>query len=132
MEETEKREAVKWTQMMENMDVLFARVAGIEKTQQQMLANLELQSKVIQQIDATGAAVACLTLNKKIPEEPLDSPLLSEDADGVEDQGPRFFKSDPQPSRLTQFHNQRGMDHSHISRCSLSKMSFPKFDGVDP
>ena len=60
---------------MENLDLLFAQVGTISSHQQQMAAQFDINTKIVeqllldqrtlsQQIEATGQAVANLTLNR--------------------------------------------------------------------
>ena len=72
MEEYERQGDHHWEQMMESLDLLFARVTDIGRDQQQIRAHLEHNSEVMagystaqeiltRKVEATGQAVAKLT-----------------------------------------------------------------------
>lgn len=122
MEEEAKREDERWREVMEHLDLLFARVGDIDRNQQKVESQFAMTNKVIEQmlldqqlmskqIDATGKAVAQLTLEQRHPRRGLPtSPTSSETS---EEQG--FAQH---TSGQNTFHNQyrNNRDSQHINQ----------------
>ena len=131
MEEHIQAEDTHWDQVMESLDLLFARVTDIGRDQQQIRAQLGHHTEVLQgygqaqealthKVDATSQAVAQLTPDS-ISFEPARPPPSSH-------QGPSgetgYHRPPFQSGRLHQ-------DHSN-GRNYIPKLSFPRFDGHHP
>lgn len=80
MESAEQKDATRWWQMTDNIDLLFTRVSEISRVQEKMHVNQELGVKAMEQelkdqailskqIEATSKAVAKLTLDRAGEEE---------------------------------------------------------------
>ena len=93
---------------MENLDLLFAQVRNISFHQQQMAAQFDINTKIVeqllldqrmlsQQIEATVQAVANLTLNRQCPSSPPSEPV-----------SPRPRRSAAGTSRFPSHHNVAG------------------------
>lgn len=124
-----KADDARWEQVMENMDLLFARVGDISS--KQLLADQQMLSK---QIDATGQDVAKLTMKQpSVFEERPPSPAASEAP------APRTFhrhnhdSGEPSVVRRSGFTSNR---HQHevfdSSRTAIPKLSCPRFEGANP
>jgi hypothetical protein len=50
MDAFSQREDDRWSRMTESIDLLFSRVAGIDRTQQHMASQLDLSTKVMDQV----------------------------------------------------------------------------------
>lgn len=90
MEGVTRKDEECWEAMMENIDLLFAKVSTIGKYQQKMEATFEMSTKVVEkmlkdqqamakQIERTAQAVAQLILQqRRTREESPPSPTSSE------------------------------------------------------
>lgn len=90
MDKKAQRDDDRWTEVMEHLDLLFARVGDIDRNQQKIESHMNMSNKVVEQmlqdqqmmvkqIEATGKAVAQLTLNQKPPRQDRpSSPTSSE------------------------------------------------------
>jgi len=62
MASSEQREDAKWDHLNESIDLLFAKVGAIDRTQQQMSAQLDLSAQVMERIiqdQKTGQTNGC-------------------------------------------------------------------------
>lgn len=90
MEEQEGKDEDRWNTVLGSLDLLFAKVGAINENQQKMEAKFDLSTGVIEQmtkdqllmekqIEATGQALAHLTLNQHRHRDPSPtSPTSSE------------------------------------------------------
>ena len=131
MEEHVQAEDTHWDQVMESLDLLFARVTDIGRDQQQIRAQLghhmevlegygQTQEVLTHKVDVTSQVVAKLTSDfmgsgtTRPPPSPQHGP-------SGENDHPR-----------TQFQSGR-THHDHSSgRNYIPKLSFPRFDGHHP
>lgn len=136
---------------MQSLDLLFARVDDIDKTQHRIQLTQELGAKAMEQViqdqtllakqlEATGQAVAKLTLEGFANER---SDGFSEDSH--DSQVPPHRRHDSRPHRPPPHRDGRhqhranhepneahGEVHQWEPRYSAPKLTFPSFEGVDP
>lgn len=134
--EAEQKEEDLLQAVQDGLDLLFTRVGGIENSQQQLAAQLEIMAKAVnqsnqdqlilnKQLKATGEAVSRLNLWRMKLESGSDSALSD-----AEDDNP-FGSPDPgSSSRPPPSHPHRAGNAS--PRPFLPKMSVPNFDGHNP
>jgi hypothetical protein len=141
----DEKEDARWGNIMDSVDLMFTRMANVERTQHRMQVNqdaataalqqvLKDQATLSKQIQTTGQAVAKLQMEKKWED---DSDTSSMDPiPQTPHTRPRQYN--PHTSGET-FHNpfHRGNRPTHISinqsnRPHLPKMTFPVFAGKDP
>lgn len=129
---------------MENMDLLFAQVGDINTNQQKLSAQFSLSTQVMEQlladqqllakqIDATGQAVARLTLNHENTSRARPpSPASSEEQADHRFQYRRRTTGDPSNQR-TGFtsHKQQHVGFGS-SQTAIPKLSCPRFEGSNP
>jgi hypothetical protein len=143
MEEWEKKHDARWEQVMENTDMLFSQVGDISNHQQKMQEQMNMNTKVVEQmlrdqevlakqIQATGQAVARLTLNQakyqgKQPLSPTSSVTSQEDNPFHTRGQCTRPKSHPQKSAgHNTGHPSTGYQQKKIQ---VPKLNFPVFDG---
>lgn len=136
--EANKRDADWWSKVKKSLDILFARSEGADETQQQILAQLEITAKAVNQVTqdqalmakqllAAGDAVSRLT-HWQMRMEAADSVSKAEDVNPFSpDPGLGTSTNRPPPAP----HRSR-YDQDRPTRQYLPKMSFPKFDGENP
>ena len=147
MDDLFQQEDERWTQVNENFDLLFARVASIGINQERLESQMNLGNQVMEQmlkdqqilakqIELTGEAVARITLNRPQPQEPADPPPSPTRSHSSLDRGPHPFRAAasgipvrplPQGRRV----RREPFDfsgHRHVT----PKMSCPTFDGSNP
>lgn len=141
MADATKKDDERWETVMENLDLLFARVGEVDKNQQQVEATIDMSTKVIEQmlrdqqlmakqIEATGQAVAQLTLQQMCAREDQPvSPTSSETTVGNPYQ--RARPPDPRASRAGTGRPPPHRDH-HNMRGFQPKISCPRFEGQNP
>lgn len=143
MEEKEQYDDERWREVLEHMDLLFAKVGTVEQNQQKFEARFDLsngvleqmlrdQQKLARQMEITGQAMAQLTLHQRDMYESPPSPKNSETAGGAfpkqkRQQGGGFHQYWPPDP----YHRDQGGD-THSKRGFMPKMSFPRFDGNNP
>jgi len=68
MASSTQREDERWDQMTESIDLLFARMGGVERVQSQMAAQLDLSTQVMDQLlrDQTTLAKQMDTTGKTV------------------------------------------------------------------
>lgn len=132
--ETEQHDVERWAKLKKGMDLLFACSERAEDLQQQLLAQLELMAKAVNQVmqdqalmgnqlKATGDAVSRLTRWQMKMEAGHDSFSETDDVN--------TFSPNPGPSliRHVPTDNHARYDREPPPHQYLPKMSFPKFDG---
>ena len=140
MEATHQKDADRWDEVMESLDLLFTRVTDMGTAQHQLKTQVEHSHHLMdqfgkdqqilqQQMAATGQAVANLTLEQMRASEGLDSP---HPPFGVAPR-PGFHQGQSSggfvPVRSAVGHGHGSQDHRGIPRGHLPKMAFPIFDG---
>ncbi|XP_072147882.1 uncharacterized protein [Setaria viridis] len=147
MDTAAQREAARWQQMTDSIDLLFARVTDISRVQEQMQVNQELgvkameqvlkdQSILAKQLEATGKAVAQLTLDRAGDDE---SDAFSAHSLGSRPP-PQFRPPRPPPQPSGEPHHNRSTFGAHRAvgegpqgyRAAVPKLNFPEFSGRDP
>jgi len=137
MDERGAQEDARYEHLLENLDLLFAQVGTISSHHQQMAAQSDINTKIVeqllldqrtlsQQIEATGQAVANLTLNRQRPSSPpfqLVSPRPRHSVVGTS-----HFPSHNNAAGFAR----RSYDGEGPIRAVLPKLSFPRFDGSNP
>ena len=144
MEERYLREDERWDQVNENFDLLFTRVDSMGVNQQRLEAQMDLGSKVMEQmlrdqqtlakqIEITGDVVTRLSLNQQAPPEgeaDPPSPTFTTKS------GPSFQQPRPPPAGIPHHpaghRNPRISDHSDGYCDVVPRMSCPTFDGTNP
>ena len=122
---------------MEHLDLLFAQVGNLSTNQQQMAAQFETSTKIVeqllldqrtlsQQIEVTGQAVANLTLHPPRPSSPVSEPPSPPHRRFAV--GTSRFPGRPPPNGASR----HSSDGDSQIRAVLPKLSFPRFDGSDP
>lgn len=143
MDEREQKEDAQWEHVMENMDLLFAQVRDINTTQQKIAAQFSMSTKVVEQllieqqlltkqIEATGQAVANLTLNQaqnhdKQPGSPTGSEASQDEPQFL--RCSHFSADEPHPYRAG---NPTGRQYSErFNQCKVQvpKLAFLVFEG---
>jgi hypothetical protein len=135
----EQQEKSRWETMEESIDLLFSKVGEIDKTQQQMSNQIDISAQILVsvvkdqvmlagQLDATGQAVARLTLDRP-PVEEVPRPT-------------RPSVRMPQMGELSSHEDTYGHPHhpgaqggragNNLFQQHLPKMSFPRFNGENP
>lgn len=138
----EEKEDERWGQVMEHLDLLFAKVAEIDTNQHKMDARVDMSTKVMEQLlkdqqllakqmEATGQAVARLTLDSmgKANKEPL-SPTSSDIS--MEQGFHNPFAKDGQGTRSGFTQNRREFGGRLNLNNLVPKMAFPRFEGDNP
>ena len=129
MAQAAQEDAAHWDQTMESIDLIFARMADIGSTQQQLRAQVESVTQAMdqygkqyqilsQKLDSTAAAVAQLL---------VDHPPHYDDP--VSPPHHRHTFGEPGPSRST---GRQNTESQGIHRNYLPKMPFPQFTGDQP
>jgi hypothetical protein len=147
MEGTSQLGEIRWEKITHSLDLLFDGMDEIKKLQQQMQANMDLNTKAIDQLmkdqdfmaqkmEETGRAVAALRLERMVDEELGNT---SEDSTSPPHQyRPQQYndrphhKGEPPPNRSTYGPNKTHGDKSQDPRVTLPKMQFPVFVGDNP
>lgn len=137
MEEKVAKDDAKWDEVMEHLDLLFARVGDIDQHQHKMEARFDLSSKVIQQMLRDQQIMAkqidlTLQQTRQWPDPP-PNPTSSETSEDIpRHQNPftfapagRWGRGPPEPERFRQEERQQ-------NRTFMPKMTFLEFDGTDP
>ena len=104
MDDRFQQEDERWTQVNENFDLLFARVASIGINQERLESQMNLGNQVMEQmlkdqqilakqIELTGEAVARITLNRPQPQESADPPPSPTRSHSSLDRGPHPFRA---------------------------------------
>lgn len=132
---------------MQSLDLLFARVEDIDKTQHQIQVKQELGARTMEQLikdqamlarrmEATEKAVAHMRMDQFVADHT--------DASSGEFEGPQQHRRDgrqhqPPPRREIPHTNRTTHGHHHDpdevhewKRYSAPKLVFPSFEGVDP
>lgn len=89
MDDRASVEDAHWHEVMENLDLLYAKVGSVEQNQQRIEARMEMsggimeqmlkdQQQLAKQMEITGQAVAQLTLNQMNAQQPVNTPTHSE------------------------------------------------------
>lgn len=141
MEEKVKRDKDRSDQVMESLDLLFSKVGEIDTFPQKVEAQVDMSTQVMEQLlkdqqmlakqmEATGQAVAKLTMDQmdRRQKEPL-SPTSSEAS--VE----QHFHHVPKGRQefRPHFHQQRKeFGERSSNRNMVPKMAFPRFEGDNP
>ena len=132
MEERSQVEDTHWDQVMESLDLLFARVTDIGRDQQQIRAQLTHNTEVMEgyghaqeiltrKVEVTSQAVNKWTsdfIGSDAPRQPL-SPIHVPTGE-IHPIHPQFPSGHPVS------------DHQGGSRTYIPKLSFPRFDGRHP
>lgn len=143
MASSEQREEERWDRITESIDLLFAKVGEIDRTQQKMNAQMDLSAQLMErmlqdqqtlakQIEITGQAVARIVIDQQ--SNPPQSPCPLHE----EDHHREFRRMDS--SRHREVHSSRphrepyhatAENHS-FPRNALPKLAFPLFTGANP
>ena len=143
MEESSRRDEDHWSQVTSSLDLLFARVSEIGASQKELRARLDLttesmdlyareQQMIVKQVEATGQAVARLTMD--MMSDGSDTDAASEHPP----HHPRFQRSRPPPrgesshTRPPGFSARTARDTHTLPRSAIPKMQFPQFTGAHP
>lgn len=142
MDDRAKKEDERWGEVMENFDLLFSKVAEIEKNQQKSDTRFDMSTQVLEQLlkdqkimnrqlEATTQAVNKLTDNQKGHNQKRpQSPTYSEESDDH-----RFQQGQnrgDQGRRAGFNHNRRDNGERFSLKSWVPKMPFPKFEGDNP
>jgi ribosomal protein S12 methylthiotransferase accessory factor YcaO len=126
-----QRRDARWDSMMESIDLLFAKVADVDRVQQQMTTQLDISAQLMDQVlrdqqtlakqmEITGQVVAQINLNRQ-QHDPEPHPARFREAPSPPPHTPQHDNSG---------HFRTGGDSSSHTRHTLPKMSFPKFTRV--
>jgi len=130
MDAFSQREDDRWSRMTESIDLLFSRVADIDRTQQHMASQLDLSTKVMDQVLQDQH-----TLAKQME---VTSTVVARLAEHHHHQSSAPGRSDPSASQEVPHTRTMHTNHRHqgessgSSRPYVPKMSFPLFTGEHP
>lgn len=142
MDDLERKVDEHWEHVLSSLDLLFAKVAEVEGSQQKASTRVDMATQIMEQLlkdrqllakqlETTGQAVARLTLNlkDKQQQEPV-SPTSSESSQ--ENVIPPIRQRGQSSQRVpTNYHRREDTDRFQM-RNVVPKMAFPKFEGENP
>lgn len=140
MEEKANRDEERWDSIVESVDLLFSKFEDLDRNQQKMEAQFGVSSQVIsqmlkdqqllaKQLEATGQAVAQLTLRQKQVEP--EPPPASEKGETSGRQ--RMNQASGSAQQQNPFPFGRGGDEfRQHHRSFVPKLSCPRFNGANP
>lgn len=127
---------------MQNLDLLFTKVAEIDRNQMKMDTRCDVSAKVMEQIlldqqtlakqlEATSQAVAKLTLNQM--DRKLKEPASPTSSDSSPESKFQQYSGRERQHHRTQFQQSKKEFGDHFNlKNMVPKMSFPKFEGDNP
>jgi len=143
MAAAEQREDARWETLMESVDLLFAKVGVIDHNQKQLHTQMDLSAQIVErmlrdqespakQMELTGQAVACLTLDRPpVPPEP-PHPIHTDHRSRDFQQGSSSRDKEVPPAHQHRDTHRAHSDPPNYSCNALPKLSFPTFTGVNP
>lgn len=142
MDDLIQKDDERWDHVMESLDLLFAKVGDMDAHQQKVETKVDMATQVMEQllkgqqllskqIEATGQAVAKLTLNQK--EEKNKEPASPTSSDASGEQQFRHIPSRSRPSHQAGFQQQRReFGEKGSFRSMMPKLTFSRFEGDNP
>jgi hypothetical protein len=144
MQERDEADKERWEQVTNSLELLFAKVGQIKVNQQKLDTRFDMTSTVLEQmlkdqqllskqIDATGQAIAKLTLQHMGDTHDPPSPTSSKNS--VENP---FYHFPPkggsvkQGTKVGMLAKWRGKEDGTNTKVILPKISFPQFSGENP
>ena len=127
MASSTQREDERWDQMTESIDLLFARMGGVERVQSQMAAQLDLSTQIMDQLlrDQNTLAKQMDTTGKTVSNLIQQFSSSTQAPYGRQRVFPADSSSSGEPPVNPSF---PAATHRH----AVPKMSFPKFTGANP